>query len=214
MHMRWTDAVTVGVGMVAIVGFGVQARTEQVSFAPTRPRGEPHGRERRILWAQNVARILRVYDDRIDCQRRPTRTGGRCRLADIRWPGRGVAGRNTQLERRHYSGTNQHQRYLLGRRQLHGGHDNHGAGARRRGIPGITLRHRGSREEPASHRHGRGPRADDGRRQAVSGSTSLLLRRSRRFDDRRRPSNDHGGRRRGRRDPAQVDDSSVAAATS
>lgn len=35
MHMRWTDAVTVGVGMVAIVGFGVQARTKEVSFAPT-----------------------------------------------------------------------------------------------------------------------------------------------------------------------------------
>ena len=34
MHMRWTYAVTVGVVMVAIVGFGVEARTEPVAFAP------------------------------------------------------------------------------------------------------------------------------------------------------------------------------------
>src|SRR3954471_6956982 len=41
MHMRWTDSVTVGVVIVAIVGFGVEARTEQVSFAPT-VRAESH----------------------------------------------------------------------------------------------------------------------------------------------------------------------------
>ena len=34
MHTRWTYTVTVGVMMVAIVGFGVQARTQPVSFAP------------------------------------------------------------------------------------------------------------------------------------------------------------------------------------
>ena len=34
MHTRWTYAVTVGVVMVAIVGFGVEARTEPVAFAP------------------------------------------------------------------------------------------------------------------------------------------------------------------------------------
>ena len=91
------------------------------------------------------------------------------------------------------------------------GHDNHGARARWRGIPRITFRHHGSREEPASHSHGRRARAHDGGRQAVSGPTSLFVWRSHQFDDRRRPPNDHGGRRRGRRDPAQVDDSSVAA---